>query len=119
MKTKALKSKNNNLIVKTNFFAKSLETGEFVFIPSGSAFKLIKCNNSVIPYYELETYNLVFNTKCGEIAINGSRVINSKQALKLRDCTDKVIDNKPQMEFRNPLLWDEVFVQSLEDIISV
>ena len=111
---------SKSLIVKSNFYAKSSVTGEFVFVPTGSSFNLIKHTTSRIPYYELETYNLIFSFKEDEIAIDGSRVINSKQPLKLRNCASKVIDNKPQISSLNdPLLWNAVFVQNLEEVISV
>ena len=111
---------NKNLIVKENFYAKSTISGEFIFIPTGSSFKLVKHTSSLMPYYEVETYNLVFSFNQDEIAIDGTRLIHSKQPLKLRSCTDVIIDNKPQLSsFNKPLLWDNVFVQSLEDIISV
>ena len=112
--------KSKKLIIKNNFYAKSQDSGEFVFIPSGSSFNFIKHTISRMPYYETETYTLVFDFEKDEIAITGSRLINSKQPLKLRNCATKVINSKPQFSYLDdPLLWNNVFVQSLEDIISV
>tara|TARA_B100000902_G_C27095167_1_gene805865 strand:- start:511 stop:849 length:339 start_codon:yes stop_codon:yes gene_type:complete len=111
---------NNNLIVKNNFYAKSSETGDFVFIPTGSSIKLVEHNISPMPYYEIETHRMIFNFKEDSISIDGTRLINSKQSLKLRSCMSEVVDGKPQISsFNNPLLWNSVFVQSLEDVISV
>jgi len=120
MDINTLNTSNNDLIIKSNFYAKSAETEEFVFIPTGSSLKLIKHNISVMPYYEIETHTMIFDFKEDSIAIDGTRTINSKQSLKLRSCTSEVVDNKPQISsFNNPLFWDSVFVQSLEDVISV
>ena len=120
MSIETLKKSSNSLIVKNNFYAKSSRSGKFVFIPSGSSLKLVNHTISHMPYYELETYSLFFDFKEDKIDITGSRVINSKQPLKLRSCTSEVIDNKPQISsFNDPLLWNNVFVQSLEDVIRV
>ena len=110
----------NNLIVKNNFYVKSSETGNFVFIPTGSSLKLVTHTVSRMPYYEIETHRMTFDFEEDSIAIDGTRVIDSKQSLKLRSCTSKVVDGKPLISsFNNPLLWSSVFVQSLEDVISV
>ena len=111
---------NNNLIVKNNFYAKSAETGDFVFIPTGSSMKLVKHDILPIPYYEIETHRMIFDFNEENIAIDGTRTINSKQSLKLKSCTSEVVDGKPLISsFNNPLLWNSVFAQSLEDVIKV
>jgi len=116
-----LESNNGNfdLIVKHNFYVSSGLTNDFVFIPTGSSIKFLKCTSSSIPYYELKTYVIYLELLGKEIIVRGSQVINNNTNLVLRNCTNKTKDNKPHLSLNDTLEWDDIFVQSFRSIIKV
>ena len=117
----SLESKNEDikLIVKHNFYVSTENVDDYLFIPTGSSLKFIKCTASSMPYYELKTYVIYLETKEKEIVIKGSQTINSNVDLTLRNCTSEIKHNKPYLGLHDPLKWEEVFVQSFKSIIKV
>ena len=112
-------SKDIKLIVKHNFYVSTKHIDEFLFIPTGSSLKFIKCTSSSMPYYELKTYVIYLEMQGKEIILKGSQVINSKADLSLRNCTSEIRHNKPYLGLYDPLKWEEVFVQSFKSIVKV
>ena len=107
------------LIVKHNFHVMSENGDKFLFVPTGSSLKFIRCTSSLMPYYELKTYVIYLECQGKEMIINGSQIINSNNDLKLRNCTSSVKDGKPYLEVNNTLKWEDVFVQRFKSIIKV
>ena len=107
------------LIVKRNFYVSTGHIDEFLFIPTGSTLKFIKCTSSLMPYYELKTYVIYLETQDKEIIIKGSQTINSNVDLTLRNCPSEIKHKKPYLGLHDPLKWEEVFVQSFKSIVKV
>ena len=112
-------SKDVKLIVKQNFYVSTKNIDEFLFISTGSTLNFIKYTSSLMPYYELKTYVIYLEMKGKEVIIKGSQIINSNADLTLRNCTSEIKHNKPYVDLRNPLKWEEIFVQSFENITKV
>ena len=107
------------LIVKHNFYV-SYERGEkFLFVPTGSSLKFIRCTSSLMPYYELKTYVIYLEMQEKEIIIRGSQTINSTDDLSLRNCTSEIKNKKPYIGLEDPLRWEDLFVQSFKSIVKV
>lgn len=105
-----------SLIVKENFYIGLNSVSEFIFIPTGSKLKYVKHTSSVMPYYELESYNIYLEHEGNEFSFKGSRTIRTKESLKLSNCSTKLINNKIEYGVTR---WDEVFVQRFDSIIKV
>ena len=116
-----LKSSNKgiDLIVKHSFYISSDFVKDFIFIPTGSSIKFLKCTSSVVPYYELKTYVIYLEVSGKEIIIRGSKVINGNADLILRNCTSKTKDNKPFLSLNDNLRWKDIFVQNLNSVIKI
>ena len=112
-------NKDTNLIVKHSFYVSSGLNSDFVFIPTGSSIKFLKCTSSLVPYYELKTYVIYLEVSGKEIIIRGSKVINGNTDLILRNCTSKTKDDKPYLSINDTLEWKDIFVQSLNSIIKI
>ena len=107
-----------DLIVKNNFYISIGHSDDLLFVPTGSSVRFNSYTTSSMPYYELQTYMIYVDIEGKSIVINGQKVINSNADITLKNCV-REMSKKENLFIKESLVWNDVFVQSFEDVIKV